>query len=180
LNTFNNKTLNQILCEERGNKIHKFWNSVWSGRSTWDSADSGLKSCQVEEKIEEEKTQYDSTDLARYGQKPGCNPLTFVFILLKWCRFKFFLKKLTRMTWWLGQNLKLGSWTKPVTERGLKTMRRMVRNYSIKNRLIGNKDKLQIIAPNCIMILEFCQIFWPLSYSNNWLNLSKVVLDIIV
>jgi hypothetical protein len=34
-------------------------------------------------------------------------------------------------------------------------MRRMVRNYSIKNRLKGNKDKLQIIAPNRIKILEF-------------------------
>jgi hypothetical protein len=40
------------------------------------------------------------------GQKPSCNPLTFVF-LLKRRRFNFF-KKLTRTIWWFGQNPKPG------------------------------------------------------------------------
>jgi hypothetical protein len=46
----------------------------------------------VEEKIEKEKTRCDR---AKPGQKPGCNPLTFVFFcfLLKRCRFDFFFKK---------------------------------------------------------------------------------------
>jgi hypothetical protein len=37
----------------------------------------GLKPGRVEEKIEEEKTWW--VDPARSSQKPGCNPLTFVF-----------------------------------------------------------------------------------------------------
>jgi hypothetical protein len=36
----------------------------------------------------------------RPGQKPGCNPLTLVFLfLLKRRRFDFLQKKLTRITW---------------------------------------------------------------------------------
>ena len=52
-------------------------------------ADLGLEPGRVEEKIDEEKTGVTRQP----GQKPGCNPLTF---LLKLHRFD--LKKLTRTT----------------------------------------------------------------------------------
>ena len=44
------------------------------------------------------------------SKKPDCNPLIFVFFLLKWCHFNF-LKKLkwTRTTWWPDQNLMIWS-----------------------------------------------------------------------
>jgi hypothetical protein len=38
------------------------------------------------------------------GQKPGCSQLTFVFFFTKTTLF-WFKKKLTRTTWWSGQNL---------------------------------------------------------------------------
>jgi hypothetical protein len=37
-------------------------------------------------------TWYDPTGQAKLGQKPGCNPLIFVF-LLKRRRFEFFLNR---------------------------------------------------------------------------------------
>ena len=36
----------------------------------------------------------DPVDPAKPGQKPGYNPLTFVFFLLKWRRFEFFLNRI--------------------------------------------------------------------------------------
>jgi len=42
--------------------------------------DPGLEPGWIEEKIEEGKTRCDSVDSTRPSQKPGCNPLTFVFI----------------------------------------------------------------------------------------------------
>jgi hypothetical protein len=53
-----------------------------------------LESGRVEEKTRKEKTR--RVDLARPGQKPGCNLLTF-FFLLKQRNFDL-KKKLTRMT----------------------------------------------------------------------------------
>jgi len=56
------------------------------GGSTRDLADPGLEPGRVKEKIRERKTR---CDLAGWpGQKPGCNMLTFVF-LLKWRHFDF-------------------------------------------------------------------------------------------
>jgi len=62
-------------------------------------------------------------DLARPGQDPVANPLTFVFFLflflLKRRRFDFFKKKkLTWPTWWPGQNPEPGPWTGPATGPG--------------------------------------------------------------
>jgi hypothetical protein len=57
--------------------------------------DPGLEPGQVEEKIWEGITRCDPVDPARLGQKPGCNRLTFVFLLK---RRRFDLKKLTRAT----------------------------------------------------------------------------------
>ena len=51
----------------------------------------GAGTGRVEEKIGKEKTR---CDLARPGQKPGCNPLTFVFFLLKQRRFNFKKKRI--------------------------------------------------------------------------------------
>jgi hypothetical protein len=50
--------------------------------STRDPADSGLEQGRVEDKIGKGKPRYDpATQLTRRpSQKPGCNPLTFVFL----------------------------------------------------------------------------------------------------
>jgi hypothetical protein len=57
---------------------------------TWPSW--GWNRARLKKKIGEGKTRCDSVDLTRPGQKPGCNPLTFVFFfLLK--RRRFDLKK---------------------------------------------------------------------------------------
>ena len=64
-------------------------------RLIWDPANPELKPDRVEKKIEVEKSRYDPTDSARSGQKFGCNPLTFVFLLK---RRRFDLKKMTRAT----------------------------------------------------------------------------------
>jgi hypothetical protein len=50
-----------------------------------------LEPGRVKEKTREGKTLCDPVDPSRPGQKPGCNPLTFVF-LLKRRRFDFFKK----------------------------------------------------------------------------------------
>jgi hypothetical protein len=47
---------------------------------------------QVKEKTGEEKTWCDSVDPTRPDKKPGCNPLTFVFLLKRYY-FDFFKKK---------------------------------------------------------------------------------------
>jgi len=110
-----NKARNQVPL---GHKIvepakrcymHSF--ETRSGKSTWDSADPGLELGRVEEKIEEGKNRCDP---ARPDQKLGCNPLTFVFFLLKRRRFDF------KKTWpgRPGQNPEPRFWTGP----GLKTM----------------------------------------------------------
>jgi hypothetical protein len=44
----------------------------------WDPTDPGLEPSRVEEKIGKKKTRCDPVDLARLGQKSGCNPLIFV------------------------------------------------------------------------------------------------------
>ena len=68
--------------------------------STQDPADPRLEPGQVEEKIEEGKTRRDPVDPTGWpGQKSGCNPLTFVF-LLKRCRFDFFKKRIDPVKTW--------------------------------------------------------------------------------
>jgi hypothetical protein len=54
--------------------------------------DTGLEPGQVEKKIRKKKIWHDPV---RLSQKPGCNPLLFFFLLK---RYRFDLKKLTRMT----------------------------------------------------------------------------------
>ena len=71
----------------------------------------------VEKKTGKEKTRWDPADQTGWSddlvdpampcQKPGCNPFTFVFFILKWCRFDFFKKN------WSDQN--------PESRPGLKT-----------------------------------------------------------
>jgi hypothetical protein len=67
----------------------KYSSETRSRGSTWDPADPGLKPGRVEEKMGEGKTR---CDLARPGQDPVANLLTFFFFfLLK--RRRFDLKK---------------------------------------------------------------------------------------
>jgi hypothetical protein len=65
-------------------------NHSFKTRPGGSTRDLGLEPSRVEEKIGEEKTRCDP---ARLGQKPSCNPLTFVFFLLKRHRFVFLKKK---------------------------------------------------------------------------------------
>jgi hypothetical protein len=93
----------------------QFWNPAWLGRSTRDSADLVLEPGRVEEKIGEGTTWCDSADPAtRLKTQFRSVDFGFFCFLLKRRHFDFFLKKLTRMTRWPGQN--------PGPGLGLKTM----------------------------------------------------------
>jgi hypothetical protein len=74
-------------------------------------------------------------DLAR----PGCKLVDFCFFfcffLLKRRRFDFLKKKLTRPTWWPGQNPEPGLWTGPATGPGLKTMTIILSNIFLKTNI---------------------------------------------
>jgi len=60
--------------------------------SAWDPADPEMEPGRVEEKTGEGKTWCDLADPARPCQKPGCNPLIFVFFFFTKTTLFFFLR----------------------------------------------------------------------------------------